>query len=285
MSNALTDAIEAHRAGSAAKSWPVVAKNATRLAALRSALLAGHRGEASIPGALDDGFAAAEEMAAQDLSALVCADFESGWTAELEDITAVGGKKLGVTSPEADRLEFFFDASGGLYLGGLSATVDGARIAIPFKRAASGPGLIEIIANGLDADATPASEAGTPALHDAQQLQAALGGIAATAVVAAEQVTRLRRQPASPSPGAVPAAPPSQPKQGKQRQEKYCRQCGNARKPGDRFCAYCGAGLATGSDNHRESLAENGGSLACPACGGAINPGWKFCRGCGAKLS
>lgn len=278
MSDALHEALEARRVSSAARSWRIAAVDAARLAAFRSALLAGHRGETLAPRAFGDGLAAAAELAAQDLSVLVRSASASGWTAELVDMAPVGGKKLDVTSPEADRLEFFFDANGSLYLGGLTATVDGSRVSIPFRRAdASGSGGVEIIANGLDASA--------PAVHAAPQLNTILGGVAAAAGLAAEaaRTSIERAAPASPRESVSAGVEP--------RRQKFCRQCGNAHKPDDRFCAYCGASLATGStaereasDSPRRSVTNDGGALTCPACGGALKPAWKFCRACGAKL-
>jgi len=48
-----------------------------------------------------------------------------------------------------------------------------------------------------------------------------------------------------------------------------CPQCRAENREGSRFCAECGASLAS----------------ACPDCGFANYPGAKFCSGCGRALS
>ena len=291
MSNALTEAIEERQRNSAARSWMIAAEAATPLASLRSALVAGHRGEAIAPRAFDDGLAAAAEMAAQGVAPLVRSPSASGWTAELADMPAFGGKKLGIVSPEGDRLEFFFDEHGALYLGGLTTTIDSAPVSIPFRRAdMPGRGQIEIIANGLDpASSTASSFAGAP------QIQTILGAAAEVAGLAADSVAALRKQTTSPTRRARPAAPPvppAQPTQAERQEERFCRQCGKARRAGDRFCAYCGADFAASSttaaaasESHDPGRRGDGNAPVCPTCGGATKPGWKFCRGCGARLS
>ena len=47
-----------------------------------------------------------------------------------------------------------------------------------------------------------------------------------------------------------------------------CRECGQALRPGARFCAKCGVVL----------------SPTCPKCGRKLRPGAKFCDGCGEVL-
>ncbi len=51
-----------------------------------------------------------------------------------------------------------------------------------------------------------------------------------------------------------------------------CPACGRAYRPGDAFCAGCGASLA--EDNHR-----------CPECGAEYVDDDRFCARCGATLS
>ena len=48
-----------------------------------------------------------------------------------------------------------------------------------------------------------------------------------------------------------------------------CSRCGAENRVGRRFCAECGASLAS----------------ACPACGAANEPGEKFCGECGSNLA
>jgi hypothetical protein len=50
--------------------------------------------------------------------------------------------------------------------------------------------------------------------------------------------------------------------------ELSCPRCGRAYQAGDRFCAGCGAALAT----------------VCPRCSTPYKPGDRFCAGCGGKL-
>ncbi len=54
-----------------------------------------------------------------------------------------------------------------------------------------------------------------------------------------------------------------------------CRSCGQAYRPGDRFCVRCGASLP-------EPAADS--KSACAGCGTLLQPGDQFCAKCGQAM-
>jgi DNA-directed RNA polymerase subunit RPC12/RpoP len=54
-----------------------------------------------------------------------------------------------------------------------------------------------------------------------------------------------------------------------------CTECGHLGRPGDRFCARCGAQLPASPPD---------GPLACPDCGTSVEAEDRFCAGCGRLL-
>jgi len=74
-------------------------------------------------------------------------------------------------------------------------------------------------------------------------------------------------QPAASSPETLPESAV---------QQSTCRSCGAVLKAGARFCASCGATVAT---------VEAPQAIVCPRCRARNQPGARFCRECGSSLT
>jgi predicted amidophosphoribosyltransferase len=61
---------------------------------------------------------------------------------------------------------------------------------------------------------------------------------------------------------------------------EYCPDCGETVEEGDRFCYYCGEGLA--SETPRTQTTETNSS--CPDCGEHAYPADRYCYHCGEPL-
>ena len=71
--------------------------------------------------------------------------------------------------------------------------------------------------------------------------------------------------------GQTQPQPAQQPQAAPAAATAHCSACGAGYAPGAKFCAGCGAALATAP-------------ATCPSCGIQADPGAKFCAGCGTKL-